>query len=52
MVHMPKATIYIRKEDEEIWKSIKDRPEWIHKMLTEHLGKMMTQALYGKKAKK
>lgn len=27
---MPKVTIWIRKEDEEKWKAIKDKPQFIH----------------------
>lgn len=32
---MPKVTIWIRKEDEDKWKAIQDKPEWLHFNLTE-----------------
>lgn len=28
-----RAHIWIRKEDESAWNTIKDRPEWLHAML-------------------
>lgn len=30
---MPKVTIWIRKEDEEKWGAIENKPEWLHKVL-------------------
>ena len=30
---MPRVNVYIRKEDEQIWAGIEDKPEWLHKAL-------------------
>jgi hypothetical protein len=32
---MPDYHVWVRKEDETIWNSIQDRPEWLHKKLQE-----------------
>lgn len=34
---MPKVTIWIRKEDEDAWNAIKDRPEWLHAALNHQI---------------
>lgn len=31
---MPRATIWIRKEDWPAWEAIQDKPEWLHERLT------------------
>lgn len=30
---MPKVTIWIRNEDIKAWEGIKDKPEWLHKVI-------------------
>jgi hypothetical protein len=35
---MPKATIWIKKEDYPIWQSLEDRPDWLHRKLQEEKG--------------
>jgi hypothetical protein len=42
---MPKVTIWIRKEDEDKWNAIADKPEWLH----EHLQRPYMQAKFGEK---
>lgn len=32
---MPKVTIWIRKEDEDKWKAIENKPEWLHDHLNQ-----------------
>lgn len=33
---MPNATIYIRRENEDRWKNIADKSEWVNDMLTQY----------------
>lgn len=33
---MPRVNIYIRKEDEEKWGAIENKPEWLHDNLNKH----------------
>lgn len=34
---MPRVNIYIRKDDEEKWKAIGNKPEWLHEHLRSNL---------------
>lgn len=33
---MPRRNVFIRKEDIEAWDSMKGRPEWLHKCLSDY----------------
>lgn len=35
---MPKVTIWIKNEDYDKWLAIKNRPEWLHSMLSTQKG--------------